>query len=292
MSFGLQGLVVVFLSHEVSEDTCAAYRNLRAASGPALSVRWLLDVAGGDAPTTEFQMETQTYDSRRFAEMGFATFGPKMLPGHCHFPVLDFYLRNPRITSLWVVEYDVRFTGPWSKFFNLMADSDADLLGCHLRTPAQEPGWYWWNTLRDPSDSLPEGIQLLRSFLVIARFSAKALDALIEFHRAGWRGHQEVIVPTLISRAGLRIGDLNDVAKASAGRQVYSSVNDPMGSLEELGTLRARPARSRPGFRRGMLYHPVKPKAHILSAPLLPRIVRCLLIELRVLGLRSRGGPR
>ena len=291
MPFGLQGTVVLFLSHETSDETCSAYRHLRTTSGPDISVCWLLDVASGVTPPAEFQSETQTYDSRRFADFGFATFGPKMLPGHCHFPVLDFYLHNPRITKLWVVEYDVRFTGPWSKFFDLMTSSDADLLTCHVRTPDQEPGWFWWGTLRDPSGSLPQEIHTLRAFLVIARFSAKALDTLIASHRAGWRGHQEAIIPTLVSQAGLHIDDINDVAQRAEGRAVYTSVDDPLGTLEELGTLRFRPARIRAGIRRGMLYHPVKPKASIKQVPLLPRLVRRFLILLRAWGLRKYTGP-
>ena len=290
MPFGLHGTVVLFLSHEISDVTCSAYRHLRATSGPGIEVCWLLDIASGIAPPAEFQAETQTYDSRGFADMGFATFGQKMLPGHCHFPVLDFYLRNPRITNLWVVEYDVRFTGRWSDFFGLMAGSDADLLACHIRTPDQEPGWCWWGSLCEPVGSLPLEVRPLRAFLVIARFSARALDTVIASHRSGWRGHQEVIIPTLVSRAGLRIADINDVARDARGRAVYTSVNDPLGLLEELGTLRYRPIRSRPGIWPGMLYHPVKPTASMNRAPFLPRLVRRCLIILRAWGLRGYKG--
>jgi hypothetical protein len=274
MPFGLQGTVVLFLGHETSEETCAAFQHLRTTAGSGVAVCWLLDVAGGAEPLAEYLAETHTYDSRRFAQQGLATFGPTMLSGHCHFPVLDFYLRNPRITRLWVVECDVRFTGPWSKFFALMVRSDADLLTCHLRTAEQEPGWYWWNTLRNPSGQQPKDVKAFRAFLVVARCSARALDMLIASHRAGWCGHQEVIIPTLVARAAMSMCDINEIAELSRGTRVDTSIEDLRGSLEALGTLRFHPARHRAGFRREMLYQPVKSKSSIAPKSLPQRMVR------------------
>ena len=279
MSSGFYAKVVVFLGHETSVETSTAYRHLRTTAGRDFAVLWLLDVARGATPPGEFANEIHTYDSRDFAEWGMATFGPTMLPGHCHFTVLKFFRQNPRIRWLWVVEYDVRFTGRWSDFFGHFLANDADLLICHVRTFWQEPGWKWWNTLRNPEGEVPQDIQALRGFLVIARYSARALDALIEGQKAGWRGHQEVIVPTLLSRAGLSVCDINDGAR----RRFYTSITEPQGSLLVLGTLRYRPARSRAGFRSEMLYHPVKPAHAVHQRPLLRRLARRMLLLLRAL---------
>ena len=125
---GLSGTVVIFFGHDVSRASRNAYRRLRATAGPRFTVRWLLDLAGNPEVPDEFEGEIITYDSRRFDRWGLATFGAKMLPGHCHFPLLRLFMESPKIERLWLVEYDVRFTGKWQMLFDHFESDDADLI--------------------------------------------------------------------------------------------------------------------------------------------------------------------
>lgn len=279
--------VALFLSHEMSQETIRAFQHLRDTAGPEVTVRWLLDVSRNPAIPPELAASVTSYDSRRFAEWGLSTFGPKMLPGHCHYPVLKYFRENPGISWLWTVEYDVRFTGPWHRLFGHFRDDASDLLTCHLRDRYQEPGWSWWDSLRRPrAPATPDNVAL-RSFLVVARYSARALQRLIDLQGADWAGHQEVVVPTLLASSGLSVRDFNDTAAGRSPRRFYTSVTEPWGRLGPRGTVRYRPARSRAGWRRNMLYHPVKP-AQMLQPRSFSSLARRVLDKiLRLLGRRA-----
>jgi hypothetical protein len=251
---------VLFFGHELSAASCSAFEHLRASAGGGRTVRWLLDTAADPVIPADLRGELATFDSRAFAGWGYATFGDRMLPGHCHFPALQYYRAQPDLGHLWVIEYDVRFTGPWRLFLDHFDACEADLLTCHVRTRAQEPRWHWWDSLRDPQGAPLAGQPQLRCLLVVARYSAAALQRLTALHSAGWRGHQEVLVPTLLAREGLAVRDINDPGSGAAARRFYTSRTSAKGRMGGwFATLRYRPAHRRAGWRRNMLYHPVKP---------------------------------
>lgn len=263
--------VALFLGHETSIESRLAYAHLRQSAGPQFSTRWLLDTACAPAIPETYVSDIVPYDSREFSRWGFATMGSSLLPGHCHLPVLRFFLGHPDIQWLWTVEYDVRFTGEWRVLFDTLSDDPADLLTCHVRRESEEPRWRWWNTLRGPESVAPGS--RLRAYCVIARYSARALRHMVAQQSAGWRGHQEVIVPTLLARAGFVVRDINEAAaKAGAGR-FYTSISRPKGSLRMFGTIRHRPSRPRAGLRENMLYHPVKPAQHTYSRLAAPKLL-------------------
>jgi hypothetical protein len=80
--------------------------------------------------------------------------------------------------------------------------------------------------------------------------------------RRGWRGHHEVLTPTLLYQNGFRLRDFGgDGSFVAPGEinAVYTSLGSSSGCLSVHGTLRFRPSRLSPGLKSGMLYHPVKP---------------------------------
>jgi hypothetical protein len=256
------GRVVLFIAHETSAATLGAFGHLAQTCGADRTAIFLLDVAHGAVPPREFGPQVHTFDSRRFAEWGLPATAATMRPGHCHFPYIDFLRRHPAITEAWTVEYDVRFTGVWQRLFAAYADDDADLLTCHLRAWPAEPDWTWWRSLAVPPDVTLAA--RWRAFLVIARYSRAAVDAIAAAHLAGWSGHQEVLVPTAVVSAGLRVRDLDGTGINVPSRpapRVYTSYSDLDGSLIEGGSVRYRPPRAAAGTRPDFLYHPVKPGA-------------------------------
>jgi hypothetical protein len=271
----LVGTVAVFFGHDVSNESRRAYRHLRSSCGPDVTVRWLLDTSQGCEIPVEYAAEVIPYNSQDFSTWGFPTMGDKLIPGHCHFPVMRMFMGNPGIEKLWVIEYDVRFTGRWATLFDHFATDDADLLTCHVRTQAQEPYWHWWSSLAAPVGEDTASLGRLRAFMVTARYSSAALQVVTSALRRGWRGHQEVVVPTLIVKEGLKLRDLNAPGSADGKRRIfYTSAVDEKGALQELGTLRYRPARQRAGLRRNTLYHPVKPGHMVRRRPLLTALRR------------------
>lgn len=51
---------------------------------------------------------------------------------------------------VWVMEFDVDYTGRWDAFFEAMAGSPADLLTTMVFAEIESPGWSHWITGRAP----------------------------------------------------------------------------------------------------------------------------------------------
>jgi hypothetical protein len=272
---------ILFQAHEVSEDTLRAFRKLQSDVAEDYLVIFVLDVQGGARLPTELHACAFAFDSRDFQKWGFLTHGKTMLPGHCHFPLLLYFRANPDLQFLWLIEYDVRFTGHWDTFFRRYENDDADFLGCHLRSQTDEPKWNWWFSFAvDPAvkQATPsvQTAQLYRSLLVIARYSRPALQTLTRCFAAGWRGHQEVSVPTVLACHGLRLRDFNGLGINCPARlpvsPAYWSVSDLGGGLSDWGSVRFRPPHMTKPLLKNTLYHPYKPKEMTSSLNLLANV--------------------
>ncbi|MEI8176243.1 MAG: DUF3405 domain-containing protein, partial [Candidatus Omnitrophota bacterium] len=150
---------------------------------------------------------------------------------HGDYPVLDYFLKHSAFDYYWKVEFDVRFVGEWSDFFDRFAHDDSDFLATEIKTPRTCPDWRW-EQLVSP---VPFN-ERIGCFFPVTRFSRKALEVLDRSYRAGIDGFCEVAVPTTLKSEGLSINDL--------GRSCYD------GST--LGWKRFHRR------KRGYLHHPVK----------------------------------
>ncbi|MCZ8133151.1 MAG: hypothetical protein O9284_17940 [Steroidobacteraceae bacterium] len=254
--------LVLFGAHETSDSTLSAFRHLCSTAGPNVEVRMQLDVAHGAPIPEAIRGLVDTFDSRDFAQWGLPTFGPKMLPGHCHYPVLRAFARRPDVEHLWFVEYDVCFTGRWRRLFDHYLADDADLLACDLRDFDDEPTWHWWPSFQLPAPDAHAA--RMAAFLICARYSARAAATLLQCHREGWTGHFEGIVPTALRQRGLRIRDLNGAA--------WNCEPRPDPGFYGRDTVRYRPAKRRAGWRWRHLYHPVKPNSMLGNRTLMERL--------------------
>jgi len=183
----------------------------------------------------------------------------KPLPGQAHFPLIHFYRQHSKYEYYWLIEYDVRFTGNWHQFFQAYSSNQADFLSAHLSTYTKEPDWPHWN-LHHPTRHIPQD-QRRRSFNPIFRISRSALDQIDQAHQAGWQGHGEVLLATLLDQNQFTQQDLNQVQR-SAGVQrndrVYRSGFPHGNAAPGSETMRYRPNHDRSPYYPGMLYHPVK----------------------------------
>lgn len=126
---------------------------------------------------------------------------------HNDFPVLKFFLEQRSYEYYWIIEYDVRFTGPWPVIFSDLATSGADLLCTTLQTLDEHPDWYLWPTLSTGGDHVPPW-QRIKGFMPFCRISRAALAAVDHAYRRGWGGHYEATWPTISRRADLLIEDI------------------------------------------------------------------------------------
>jgi len=178
--------------------------------------------------------------------------------GHTDLILLHFYRARPEHARYWVVEYDVRYTGDWSRFFATFEEEPADFLGPGIIDRADDPDWYNWPSINGPA-RVPDAEQL-RSFLPVFRASAALMRAVDGAYRAGWSGHCEGMWPTLARFNGLLVADLGGDGPYTPARyrnRFYSST--PAALYLAPGTLVFKPVLYRPGRRRDMLWHPVKP---------------------------------
>jgi len=174
----------------------------------------------------------------------------RLVPGSAHFPLLDFALTRAH-PHYWLVEYDVEFTGSWGELLTWGEGTEADLLGTHLAEPEDCPEWHWWSSLRTPVPDAPR----CRLFLPLFRISALGIQTLLRARRSGWSGHAEVLLPTALRHAGLRVQDLSTLAPAYRPGSIEpwerprsSHRWRPEVSLEECQAT----------FQPDCLYHPVK----------------------------------
>ena len=156
---------------------------------------------------------------------------------------------------VWLMEYDVDYTGNWLSLFTTLRASDSDLIATYVRRPDETPDWLHWQTLGLPQDC--PASSRLSAYLPLARISRRLCDAYLEeMQRAQWCGHFEALLPTVAQHRGLSVIDINDLATTSPlGPPVDGETYDywPLRSQFYFGEL--------PGAFKApnRLYHPVKP---------------------------------
>lgn len=127
--------------------------------------------------------------------------------GHQDLPVLKFFVDHPDFDRYWVIEDDVRFSGPWNEIISELARSSADLLMTVVEDHSEFPQWYWWDHLDTGNDVLPLDHRV-KGFLPFCRLSAACLQAIDQKYRQGWGGHYEVTWPNIASISRLLIEDI------------------------------------------------------------------------------------
>lgn len=263
---------ILLQAHRVTPALRTLLTALRAACPPPDAVWLLYDNSRADLDTaTRAEGPCWLFDTaeiwRRYRLAPCLPDGPTncLIPGNFIFPILDFMRAHPEFAYAWRLEYDVRFSGDWRAFFAGLADRDADLLGTTLYRHPERPAWPWWGSLSTAAEPVPLA-ERVRGFFPVIRLSRPAMRHLLDAHHAGWRGHDEVFIPTALAHRGLtlediggtgafvRPGDANRFYTNSPSRDglwpgtfVYRHPPGAMVGLPDDGTLLA-----------GKLYHPVK----------------------------------
>lgn len=180
------------------------------------------------------------------------------LGGHTDLIPLHWWRATGRHARVWAIEYDVRFSGDWGRFFAAYEDDPTDFLAPCIVPRMADPAWSNWPSFGGP-EPLPEPAQM-RAFLPVFRASAALMDRMDAAYRAGWSGHCEATWPTLARAAGLSVADLGGDGPFTPERyrhRFYTST--PLAEFLGPGTFAFKPPLYRTGRRADMLWHPVKP---------------------------------
>lgn len=193
--------------------------------------------------------------------MGYSAIGKELLPGNNHFPLLKFYQENPEYDFYWLIEDDVNYNGNWSDFFYFFLKfSSTDFLSSHMHDFYEKPNWYWWNTLSHSNKTILSQHKVC-SFNPIYRLSNRALAYLHNQLKDGWKGHHEVLIPTLLKQGGFNIQDFGGTGQYVAENCInrfYKIIE--INQHEQLFgySMRFKPNISHAEITEKLLYHPVK----------------------------------
>lgn len=95
----------------------------------------------------------------------------------------------------------------WSAFESSLTGSTADLIATEVRSYAEDPAWDWWSSLKH--GGLGVNLSLgVAALMPLARYSRRAAEVVLSASQAGWTGHPEALIPTLVNVAGLAIEDV------------------------------------------------------------------------------------
>jgi len=166
---------------------------------------------------------------------------------------------------VWVLEYDVDFSGDWSRLFRQFQNTPSDLLTTTVCLKGETPEWFHWRRTGAPPGV--DSLHFYRAFMPIFRISQRLALAYGEATEdGGWEGHYEFTIPTVAHAAGFSVEDIVAGRPRSFRWARYQNYeNHPGNDWLRPGTMVWRPSRPNYFFeapnefrKRNMLYHPIK----------------------------------
>lgn len=248
---------ILFLTNKTDNQVINEFENISRSSSPYGDAYMLFHKSEGKDPESMNMEALILFDDTIITQVNYFPLGFSLVPGNNHYPLLQFYLKNPNYDYYWCIEDDVRYSGNWEDFFASLNELESDFISSHIYTSAEQPDWYWWRALANPYTFIPFE-ERIRSFNPIYRISHAAIEFI---HRAllnGWCGHHEVLFPTLLFNGGFDLvdfgGDGSFVIPGNENKYYIGSQSHDLNT----GTMRYRPIFNFVGEIKNKLYHPVK----------------------------------
>ena len=163
----------IFLTHELSPRVQRHFQRLVDETGPL--VEWHLVYNEGNRPypsTTIPYADPATVMPRRF---GHSNAVGMIEGGYLDVMIIPLVMAVAA-PHVWVMEYDVDFSGSWSDLFCQFRDVDADLLATSLRYRAELPHWGWWPHCQAPPSV--DDSDYVRGFIPMMRLSRSASSTM------------------------------------------------------------------------------------------------------------------
>lgn len=225
------------------------YEKLLCDCGGRADVYLLFDATRGyDEDALSCFERVFTFDVNELIADGYKELKSGIL-SRTHYPVLAFHAAHPEYDTCWIVEDDAIFSGDWSILFDAFDDDPADLVAAYIRSYYDEPTWVFWGSIRAYYCLKVPRRDLYACFIPVFRLSSKAMDCLEKETRKGWRGHIECVVPTVLSKNGLTMRDMNGKGFGlddGVPHQFYSEESHTWTPLRVQA------------YCKNMIYHPIK----------------------------------
>ncbi|MFC1222206.1 beta-1,6-N-acetylglucosaminyltransferase [Pedobacter sp. BG31] len=253
--------VVLFLTNKSDPETLARYNRIKETLPKRFSLIYLRHEKRNESVLVQDEMEHFIFDDGIMKDLSLQGIFKSLLPGSNHFPLFGFYRNNPYYKHYWVIEDDVYYHGDIGQFFDHFRSFESDFISSHIRDYCDEPKWHWWYSLQNNKGKIIPVSRRLRSFNPIYRISNRAIYFLDEAFKAGWSGHHEVAMPTLLKEHGFLVEDFGGngsyVREDSLGKFYQESIAAAGGELDT-GSMRYRPVISKSEINNSLLYHPLK----------------------------------
>ncbi len=247
---GANKQAILIVTNRMSKDVIKRYHKLRKAAAELDDVFLLYHTKDIRMPIEMEGIKIETFTDEILINLHYQPIRKTLVPGSNHFPVLNFFINHPDYTHYWSIEDDVAFSGNWSDFFeNVSPNLDYDFITSHIRRYADLPEWPWWKTLT-AVEGKTNREEMINSFNPIYRISNRALKYIDTCLKGGYSGHHEVLLPTLLKKAGFTIADFGTEDNHVTPRLSYCT----------LSTMRWKPVFLVPANKKNKLYHPAKSK--------------------------------
>ena len=253
----------LFVSHMATARVKAHF--LRLQNETAGLIDWYFVLNRGTHPNPSWDVDIESPETVMPARHAEMLQNGGVQGGYLDTVIFPCVLALPQ-QFVWVMEYDVDFSGHWRDFFSQFDRDNTDLLTTTI-TPRQTcPTWHWWRNARAPSTV--DDQDWARAFHPVMRISKKMAALYCDTVADGaWSGHYEFTVPTVALATGCSLKDLSQKPNETAmSRPNYT--NTPKSPQLSPGTFVWRPSRKAYFHEKGvtfvernMLHHPIKTDA-------------------------------
>ena len=251
--------VILFVSHILNDKIVSRYHALKDETCSFADIFLLIQKNGDEILNVPEDINYYPFSVESLNELDYNPIRESIVPGSNHFALLQFYRDYPLYDYYWNIEYDVCFSGKWSFFFDKFSFVEADFLSSHIQIYPDYPEWAWWNTLEPQLLPIPQA-DYIKSFNPIYRITNRALALIDSMQVNGFRGHHEVLIPTLLNHYNLKIVDFGGNGKfVLPGYEEQFYLSEPNKERVNIGgTMSYRPVFESVGDVPDKLYHPVK----------------------------------
>lgn len=181
-----------------------------------------------------------------------------IVPGSCHFSVLQFFRDHAEYDYYWNIEYDVCFNGNWGQLFAAYEGIEDDFIASHIQHYDENPGWDHWDMM-ELNNMVIDRCDYIKSFNPIYRISNRALQFLDAFLLQHHSGHNELLIPTILHKEGYSMSDLGGNGSFSNLERNFYTPCAPNDNWYTGSSMRYRPLYGIEDMTRSnMLYHPIK----------------------------------
>lgn len=252
-------VAVLFVTHFIDDVITAEYRKLRREAPPGHDVVLLYNTTERPPGEPPPDITVHRFDARNISKLDYPVKKTTVSSFNVELFIINFWLRRPEYDQYWMIEYDMRFSGDWGSLFRHFAAESADLLSTTLFRQPAFPGWANWPSLQPPPGIALAPHEKIGAYMPIFRISQRALAAVHAAYQAGWAGHSECTVPTIVAKAGFSLGDIGGDGEFVRPENINRFYRNTLVSRTHApGTLVYRPVRTVPGDEANMLWHPVK----------------------------------